>query len=262
MNLSKVSHLPLAAFLAAVIMVGMPAMARLHPKPKDDPWLKLRPPLYPVAGTLRFEGRPVVGAVVTFVAAQPDGDREYVAVSATDKDGRFWLRTFSSQGDGAVAGSHFIKVEKSVPTGRMVAGPGMESLLHIGSLPPWIDALDAATEQPLDPMMTDPQMFFPAFAGMPETVNILPARFADEKTSGLSAEVTREGPNEFLIELHQDPPPEDEPESEPGEQSVDENGADPIPRAVTEGPSAACEPKVRQKLPRGGADRAAPRGSG
>ena len=62
MNLSKVSHLPLAAFLAALIMLGMPALARLHPKPADDPWLKLRPPLHPVAGTLLFDGKPEASA--------------------------------------------------------------------------------------------------------------------------------------------------------------------------------------------------------
>jgi hypothetical protein len=41
---------------------------------------------------------------------------------------------------------------------------------------------------------------------MPEMVNILPSRFADENTSGLSAEVTVDGPNEFLIEIYAEPP--------------------------------------------------------
>lgn len=209
MNLSKVSHLPVAAFLAALIMLGMPALARLHPKPADDPWLKLRPPLHPVAGTLVFEGKPVVGAVVTFVAqSETDDGREYLAVSATDKDGRFWLRTFSSQGDGAVAGRHLIKVERMIPTGRMLAGSGLYSALDLGSIPPWLEsAFETGGEHlRMDPMCCDPLGGYSAFPGIPEMVNVLPARFADEKTSRLAAVVTVEGPNEFLIDLHAEAP--------------------------------------------------------
>jgi hypothetical protein len=210
MNLSKVSHLPLAAFLAAVIMLGMPALARLQPKPADDPWLKLRPPLHPVAGTLLHDGKPVVGAVVTFVAQMEEEEgRQYMAVSATDKDGRFWLRTYSSHGDGAVAGRHSIKVERLVPTGRMLAGSGLHSALDLGTVPPWLDsAIESGTESTqMDSANMNPFMGCSAFPGMPEMINVLPPRFADERTSGLTAEVTAEGPNEFLIQLSSEPPP-------------------------------------------------------
>lgn len=212
MNLSKVSHLPLAALLATLIMVGMPALARLHPKPAEDPWLRLRPMLYPVAGTLVFEGKPVAGAVVTFVAQLEEEGREYLAVSSTDKDGRFWLRTFSSHGDGAVAGTHLIKVEHMVPTGRMLAGYGMNSIMDIGTIPAWLDRDSGmgGPEPGMDAMMMDPMMGYSAFPGMPETVNILPPRFADETTSGLCVEVTAAGPNEFLIDLHSEPPAVDQ----------------------------------------------------
>lgn len=210
MNLSKVSHLPLAAFLAAVIMLGMPALARLQPKPADDPWLKLRPPLHPVAGTLLHDGKPVVGAVVTFVAQMEEEEgRQYMAVSATDKDGRFWLRTYSSHGDGAVAGRHSIKVERLVPTGRMLAGSGLHSALDLGTVPPWLDSvIESGTESAqTDSASVDPFMGCSVFPGMPEMINVLPSRFADERTSGLTAEVTAEGPNEFLIQLSSEPPP-------------------------------------------------------
>ena len=223
MSLSKVSHLPLAALLATLIMVGMPALARLHPKPAEDPWLILRPQLHPVAGTLVCDGRPVAGATVTFVAQSHEEGREYLAVSSTDKDGRFWLRTFSSHGDGAVAGVHRIKVEKMVPTGRMVAGPGMESILDIGAMPFWLrseslsrtagsgmdlphTASPTTDPMPMDPMSMDPMLGYCAFPGMPEMVNILPARFADESTSGLAVEVVTESMNEFRIELFTEPP--------------------------------------------------------
>jgi hypothetical protein len=210
MNLSKVSHLPLAAFLAAVIMLGMPALARLQPKPADDPWLKLRPPLHPVAGTLLHDGKPVVGAVVTFVAqTEEEENSQFTAVSATDKDGRFWLRTFSSRGDGAVAGRHSIKVERMVPTGRMLAGSGLHSALDLGTIPPWLDSvIESGNESAqMDSASMDPFMGCSAFPGIPEMINVLPSRFADERTSGLTAEVTAEGPNEFLIQLSSEPPP-------------------------------------------------------
>jgi hypothetical protein len=206
MNLSRVSHLPVAGFLAVLITVGMPALARLQPKPAEDPWLKVRPSLYPVAGTLVFEGKPVAGAVVTFVTEKEHEDRQLLAVSSTDRDGRFWLRTFSSHGDGAVAGLHRVKVEKLAPTGRMLQGAGMTSLLDIGSIPPWLDP-ERRPEPPGGPPM-DPVMGSSAFPGTPEMVNILPARFTDETTSGLIAEVIPAEMNEFLIRLHADPPPE------------------------------------------------------
>lgn len=222
MNLSRVSHLPVAAFLAVVIMVGMPALARLHPKPSEDPWSKSRPALFPVAGTLVYEGKPVAGAVVTFVASEAEEGRQYMAVSSTDKDGRFWLRTFSSYGDGAVPGRHRVKVEKLVPTGRMILGPGMSSILDIGSIPPWLDPEREGGPHggpPMDAMMMDPMMGYSAFPGMPEMVNILPTRFADETTSGLVAEVMPTETNEFLIRLYADPPSEVEPAADAGAEA-------------------------------------------
>jgi hypothetical protein len=220
MSLAKAPHLPVGAFLAVAIMVGMPALARLHPKPSQDPWTKNRPALFPVAGTLVFEGQPVAGAIVTFVAAEPEKGRQYLAVSSTDKDGRFWLRTFSSYGDGALPGHHRVKVEKQVPTGRMILGHGMTSILDIGSIPPWLDPEREGEPHggsTMDAMMMDPMMGHPAFPGMPEMVNILPARFADDMTSGLVAEVLPIETNEFLIRLRADPPPEVEADGDDAE---------------------------------------------
>lgn len=239
MSLSKVSHLPLAALLATLIMVGMPALARLHPKPAEDPWLKLRPQLHPVAGTLICDGKPVAGASVTFVAQNVEEGREYLAVSCTDKDGRFWLRTFSSHGDGAVAGTHGIKVEKMVPTGRMVVGPGIESILDIGAIPFWLrseerpEVADAAAglghpDAPvMDPTLMDPMLGYGVFPGMPEMVNILPPRFADERTSGLTAEVGADGMNEFRIELSSEPPAAGRDASDEGERPPEHAGVSP-----------------------------------
>ena len=213
MNLSRVANLPVVAFLAVVIMVGMPALARLQPRPVDDGWLSIRPHLHPVAGTLLFEGRPVVGAVVTFVNTEAGGGREFLAVSPTDERGRFWLRTFGTRGVGAVAGRHLIRVERRVPTGRMLPGPGMESILDLGAVPGWVDGAIAAAKRSAaaaagGAAWRNGSCGSSAFPGVPEMVNVLPPRFADETRSGLTADVMPDGTNEFLIRLWSEPAPE------------------------------------------------------
>jgi hypothetical protein len=223
MTLSKLTHLPVAALLAVAISVGMPALARLQPKPADDPWLRTRPPLYPVGGMVMFDGKPVVGASVAFIKRESP-EREYTALGVTDKNGRFWLRTFSTYGDGAVAGTHQIKVERSVATGRMLSSFGMELGIDLDQIfPPEGGGLGMGEAGLAGPPTFPPGMFlgesgpwmgcemdmgmgFSAFPGMPEMVNVLPTRFADENTSGLTAEVATEGMNEFLIELNAEPP--------------------------------------------------------
>ncbi|MFM8892362.1 MAG: hypothetical protein ACKOTB_12205 [Planctomycetia bacterium] len=207
MNLSRVANLPVVAFLAAVIVVGMPALARLGPTPVDDVWSGLRPQLHPVAGTLLFEDRPVAGAVVTFVHTEAGGGREFLAVSSTDERGRFWLRTFGTRGVGAVAGRHSIRVERRVPTGRMLPGPGMESILELGAIPRSVEAaIDGADGVPGGGASRDSSSGCVAFPGVAETVNVLPPRFADEASSGLKADVVPAVTNRFVIRLGAAPP--------------------------------------------------------
>jgi hypothetical protein len=83
----------------------------------------------------------------------------------------------------------------------------MTPLMDRGTIPSWLDPESASqgVGPGMDPMM-DSMMGCSAFPGMPETVNVLPPRFADEKTSGLTAEVATEGTNEFLIQLEAEPP--------------------------------------------------------
>lgn len=254
MSLSKLTHLPVAVLLAAVISVGMPALARLQPKPADDPWVRMRPPLYPVGGMVVFDGKPVAGASVAFVKRESP-EREYTALGITDKDGRFWLRTFSSFGDGAVAGTHQIKVERPVATGRMLSSHGIELGIDLDQIfpPEGAAAGDVGTTGPMafapgiflgecGPWMGSEMemgMGFSAFPGMPETVNVLPARFADEKSSGLTAEVSTEGVNEFLIVLTAEPPalPDRDTETDP---SPDESTVAAAPQGSRAGRDGAA----------------------
>ena len=200
----RFAHLPLAAVIAILIMVGMPLLARLQPKKEDDYWRRVRPDTYPASGRVLYEGKPVVDAIVVFHTTVEATGYSYSAVASTDEEGRFWLRTFND-GYGAAAGRHQITVQKMVPTGRIIEGT----------------AYDEGPD-------------FPGFPGEPEMVSALPERFADTATSGLFTTVTEEGPNEFVIRLTEELPPEAlaaiaERERAAAEQQAD--GVEPVSEA-------------------------------
>lgn len=174
----RYASLPLAVVIAILIMVGMPLLARLQPKPEDDYWRRVRPETYPASGRVLFEGKPVVDAIVVFHTTVAATGYSYSAIGSTDAEGRFWLRTFND-GYGAAAGRHQITVQKMVPTGRIIEGTAYEG---------------------------GPE--FPGFPGEPEMISALPERFADTTTAGLFTTVTEDGPNEFVIRLTAEPPPE------------------------------------------------------
>ena len=113
---------------------------------------------------MTFEGRPVEGATVVFVT-QSNG-RFYNALGTTDSAGRFRLQTFRPQ-DGAVPGSHKVQIEKLSYTEKPLAVPAPDG--------------------------------FPASTSVEQSH--LPARYRSPQTSGLTAEVTAKGPNEFTFVL-------------------------------------------------------------
>ena len=122
--------------------------------------------LLPAQGTVRAEGQPVAGALVTFRCEQP----AKVATGTTDAQGRFQLTTYPD-GKGAVAGKHRVTVTKfPAPSGTAAAGSSMEDMLKK-----------------------------PAAQAAPQ--NQLPAKYADPAQSGLEFTVTAGGANDFTIEL-------------------------------------------------------------
>lgn len=122
-----------------------------------------RPPTHPATGSVSLDGTPVAGATVTLVP-QAGG---HAAVAVTDPKGGFRLTTFQS-GDGAVAGTYGVSVEKRVAAGAG-AGAGDEYQPPSGPLPP------------------------------PE--NVLPARYASAETSGLTATIESGRPNTVTLDL-------------------------------------------------------------
>lgn len=168
---SQLITLPVAAVIGTLIMIGMPIVARMQPKPPDDPWLKLRPPTAEAGGRVLHNGKPIKGAVVSFTSTFKNPHRTYSAIGVTNLDGRFLLNAFRGT-IGAPIGPQQVSVQYMVPTGRVFKDPMFENDLYFGEDP-----------------------------GIPEMASGIPRRYGDAETSGLTATITAEGPNDFLFEL-------------------------------------------------------------
>ena len=181
---SQLITLPVAAVVATLIMVGMPIVARMQPKPPDDPWLKLRPATYEAGGQVLHNGKPIKGAVVCFTSTFENPHRTYLATGVTNADGRFLLNAFRGV-IGAPPGPQTVSIQYMVPTGRVFKDPMFEN---------------------------DP--FYGENPGIPEMASGIPRHYGDAETSGLTATITADGPNNFLFELvgpAESPDPRDNP---------------------------------------------------
>lgn len=137
---------------------------------REDEWSKQWPQRVPAGGLVEYDGEPVEDAAVVFVTRGADGKKEYAALARTDKEGKFRLTTFRPK-DGAIVGKHLVGIEKftAVPTKPI---PGL-----------------APEDQPKSEK------------------NVLPEKYRVYSTSGLEAEVTEKGPNEFVFRLDNSSPP-------------------------------------------------------
>lgn len=138
------------------------------------------PTTYKVSGTVTEGGKPVEGALVTFLPSEG----QKVAIGSTNAAGEFKLSTFAPS-DGAQPGSFKVTVTKfeTPPTGS--APP----------LPPGVLAGGEITESYAPPKPNEG-------AGTAKTnKNLLPAKYASEATSGLVATVAENNNNTFNFEL-------------------------------------------------------------
>lgn len=207
---SQLITLPVAAVIGTLIMVGMPIVARMQPKPPDDPWLKLRPPTAEAGGRILHDGQPIKGAVVCFTSTFEDPHRTYSAIGVTNSDGRFLLNAFRGT-IGAPLGPQTVSIQYMVPTGRVFKDPMFENDPYFGEDP-----------------------------GIPEMASGIPRRYSDAETSGLTATITAEGPNDFLFELvgpGEPPDPHDNPYAPYG--MFREEGLGGFPPAAGFAPQAA-----------------------
>jgi hypothetical protein len=136
-----------------------------------------RPKTYPVTGTVTLGGTPVDGATVIFVPKsppQPGTQGPQAATGVTDAAGKYTLGTFA-KGDGAVPGEYLVKVFKypTPPQSNGSSGGGSEAEY----VPPEEGAPSPAVAK-----------------------NLLPEKYANEQTSGLSFTVEAKS-NTFDIQL-------------------------------------------------------------
>ena len=133
----------------------------------DDEWTRQRPQVYPATGVVFYQSKPVAGATVMFestdAGTKPGG--VLVAIGRTDSAGMFRMKTYKEY-EGVVAGSHRVSVTKMeyTPAPR--------------------------------PAGVDPNVDI-----SPIATSVLPEKYKDVATSGLTASVTPEGPNQIRLDL-------------------------------------------------------------
>ncbi len=140
-----------------------------------------RPNTVKVTGKVIYNGTPVAGALVTF--APKDAKVGRAAAGSTDDTGTYKLTTFTS-GDGAVPASYQISVSKTLTEG----GPQED----LSGLSPQ-ERNERAYKQHYSSVGKK--------AAAPKTTSLLPKKYSIASDSGLTAEVTSGGPNDFTFEL-------------------------------------------------------------
>lgn len=132
-----------------------------------------RPPTYPVTGTITLQGKPVAGAVITFV---PTGKEGEAASAMSDSDGKYALTTWQA-GDGARPGEYRVKVSKqeqdAVDPSKMVQNLSIEEEQKI-----YVESKKPA----------------------PPAKRLIPSKFENEQTSGLIHKVEAR-PTTFDIKI-------------------------------------------------------------
>ena len=137
------------------------------------------PKTYPVTGTVKLNGKPVDGAMVTF---QLDGDKRN-AIGTTDKNGEYSMSMFRP-GDGAVPGQYKVSIRKE----NAVAAPS--------NAPP--PGQIASAELAADYAPPPPTA---AVSGGKKKSEV-PEKYANDATSGLRATVVEsQTENKFDFDL-------------------------------------------------------------
>lgn len=139
------------------------------------------PKTYKVSGTVKQGGKPVDGALVTFL---PSVQGAKPAIGSTNANGEFKLSTFGPS-DGAVAGDYKITITKfSAPPANAPQAPQ-----------PGVIASGEISDSYAPPASSDGK------GAANANKNLLPAKFASDSTSGLIATVAENDSNKFDFDL-------------------------------------------------------------
>jgi hypothetical protein len=136
-------------------------------------------PVVRITGKVTLNGTPVDGATVTFLPEDPLTGRE--AVGITDDKGEFVVLSAGATRSGALPGSYHVIVSKHI----YVDAQGNPVVPSDEPIPAYLDS--SAPQAPPPPM--------------PISKSMLPGKYGNAATSGLTAEVTQRGPNSFVFEL-------------------------------------------------------------
>src|SRR6476620_7046745 len=118
-----------------------------------------RPATYRVTGTVTMQGKPFAGAVITFVPTSKEGE---AASAITDSEGKYALTTWQA-GDGARPGEYRVKVSKQEETA--------------GDPAKMVKDLTIEEEQ---------KIYVEKKTAPPPAKSLVPSKYLDESTSGLS----------------------------------------------------------------------------
>ena len=139
------------------------------------------PKTYKVVGTVKLNGTPIDGAMVTFLSSE--GKKN--AVGSTNAKGEFKLSTFGPS-DGALPGAYKVTISKiDRPAAPAPSTPA-----------PGVIASGEISESYVPPTNSEGS---PKRDSAPK--NLLPVKYASDQTSGLIATVAENDQNKFDFEL-------------------------------------------------------------
>ncbi|MCU0874759.1 MAG: DUF4198 domain-containing protein [Pirellulaceae bacterium] len=143
------------------------------------------PEVFPVTGSVTFQGKPLEGATVTFFAKEGKLAAGELAFGTTDAEGRFRLRSQAGPTealDGAIAGEHRVTISKLVPPQGMTEEVYQQK----------VEAEKAAGES---------GVYGAPREVVPPRVELLPSQYSDVQQTTLTATVKDGEANDFPFQV-------------------------------------------------------------
>lgn len=162
-------------FAALLVVIGMTGC--------DDGSVKV----YPVKGTVNYQGKPLDNAIVNFLINGKEGQPStLIGMGTTDKEGKFTIQTTidptSMPLEGAVEGEHQVTISKYIP-------------------PKGMTEEDLAKMMARETALMEKQGYVDPKDVTPSRIPFLPPKYQNPGASELSAKVEPGGANEFTFDL-------------------------------------------------------------
>lgn len=147
----------------------------------------------PVTGKVTYNGQPVAGATVAFIPTNPDGR---AAQGVTDEQGVYTLTTYLGPNDqpaGAEPGDYKVTIQKKEVAGGALPGKPPEGTDPTEMMQKQFNKEEMKSENEAE--MREKMMKGQGMSPMqqPEMKDLIPAKYGDPNTSGLTASVPAGG---------------------------------------------------------------------